>query len=82
MEGVLGDAILVNGVLWPFMEVSNTRYRFRILNASNARRYSLALDPGPSDGLPFVQVGSDGGYSGFPSSTARSPSPQQSASTW
>src|SRR5215217_3453714 len=61
MEGVLGDAILVNGVLWPFMEVSNTRYRFRILNASNARRYRLALDPGPSEGLPFVQVGSDGG---------------------
>jgi spore coat protein A, manganese oxidase len=54
MEGVLGDAILVNCVPWPFMEVSNTRYRFRILNASNARRYRLVLDPGPSDGLPFV----------------------------
>jgi FtsP/CotA-like multicopper oxidase with cupredoxin domain len=48
------------------MEVSNTRYRFRILNASNARRYRLALDPGPSDGLPFVQVGSDGGLLGAP----------------
>jgi spore coat protein A, manganese oxidase len=66
MEGVLGDAILVNGVPWPFMEVSNTRYRFRILNASNARRYRLALDPGPSEGLPFVQVGSDGGLLGAP----------------
>jgi spore coat protein A, manganese oxidase len=66
MEGVLGDAILVNGVPWPFMEVSNTRYRFRVLNASNARRYRLALDPEPSDGLPFVQVGSDGGLLGAP----------------
>ena len=66
MEGVLGDTILVNGVPWPVMEVSNTRYRFRILNASNARRYRLALDPGPSDGLPFVQVGSDGGLLGAP----------------
>ena len=66
MDGVLGDTILVNGVPWPFMEVSNTRYRFRILNASNARRYRLALDPGPSDGLPFVQVGSDGGLLGAP----------------
>ena len=66
MEGVLGDAILVNGVPWPFMEVSNTRYRFRILNASNARRYRLALHPEPSDGLPFVQVGSDGGLLGAP----------------
>jgi len=66
MEGVLGDVILVNGVPWPFMEVSNTRYRFRILNASNARRYRLAFDPGPSDGRPFVQVGSDGGLLGAP----------------
>jgi spore coat protein A len=66
MEGVLGDTILVNGALWPFMEVSNTRYRFRILNASNARRYRLALEPEPSDGLPFVQVGSDGGLLGAP----------------
>jgi spore coat protein A len=48
------------------MEVSNTRYRFRILNASNARRYRLALDPGPSDGAAFVQVGSDGGLLGAP----------------
>src|ERR687891_1843029 len=66
MSGVLGDTILVNGVPWPFMEVSNTRYRFRILNASNARRYRLALDPEPSEGLPFVQVGSDGGLLGAP----------------
>ncbi|MDG4820779.1 multicopper oxidase domain-containing protein [Asanoa sp. WMMD1127] len=61
MDGVLGDAILVNGAVWPFLEVSNTRYRFRLLNASNARRYELALDPPPVDGPAFVQVGSDGG---------------------
>jgi spore coat protein A, manganese oxidase len=66
MDGVLGDTILVNGVAWPVLEVSNTKYRFRILNASNARRYRLALDPGPSDGLPFAQVGSDGGLLGAP----------------
>ena len=35
--------------------------RFRILNASNARIYDLALDPAPSGGKPFVQVGNDGG---------------------
>ncbi len=61
MSGVLGDCILVNGAPWPVLEVTNTRYRFRILNASNARRYRLALDPWPSDGSPFVQVGSDQG---------------------
>jgi spore coat protein A len=57
MGGVLGDVILVNGAPWPKFEVASTRYRFRILNASNARRYELALDPGGS----FVQIGSDGG---------------------
>ncbi len=66
MEGVLGDAILVNGAPWPYMEVSNTKYRFRILNASNARRYELALDPEPQGGASFVQVGSDGGLLGAP----------------
>jgi spore coat protein A, manganese oxidase len=57
MSGVLGDCVLVNGAPWPVMEVTNTRYRFRILNASNARRYRLALEPGGT----FVQIGSDQG---------------------
>jgi FtsP/CotA-like multicopper oxidase with cupredoxin domain len=60
-SGVFGDTILVNGAPWPQMEVSNTMYRFRILNASNARAYELALDPPPPGGEPLVQVGSDGG---------------------
>ena len=61
MGGVLGDVILVNGAPWPKLEVANTRYRFRILNASNARRYELALDPAPGSAASFVQIGSDGG---------------------
>jgi spore coat protein A len=60
-NGMRGDTILVNGAPWPFVEVTNTRHRFRILNASNARDYGLALDPPPPGGKPFVQVGSDGG---------------------
>ena len=61
MEGVTGDVVLVNGAPWPELEVSGSRYRFRILNASNARRYRLALEPGPREGTAFVQVGSDAG---------------------
>ncbi|MFD8415234.1 multicopper oxidase family protein [Streptomyces sp. NPDC059650] len=62
MEGVLGDVLLVNGAPWPEMEVDAARYRFRFLNASNARRYRLRLDPPPPDGsAPFTQVGSDAG---------------------
>jgi spore coat protein A len=60
-EGVLGDVILVNGAPWPVLEVTNTRYRFRLLNASNARNYKLTLDPRPQEGAAFIQVGSDGG---------------------
>ena len=66
MGGVLGDVILVNGAPWPRLEVANTRYRFRILNASNARRYELALDPAPVGGPAFVQIGSDGGLLAAP----------------
>jgi spore coat protein A, manganese oxidase len=59
ISGVLGDCILVNGAPWPMLEVTNTRYRFRILNASNARRYELLLEPRPQEGPSFVQIGSD-----------------------
>ena len=66
MGGVLGDVILVNGAPWPKLEVANVKYRFRILNASNARRYELALDPLPRGAAPFIQIGSDGGLLSAP----------------
>jgi spore coat protein A, manganese oxidase len=65
-DGVQGDTILVNGAPFPFLEVSNTRYRFRFLNASNRRIYELALEPPPSEGVAFIQVGSDGGLLSAP----------------
>ncbi len=49
-QGVEGDAILVNGSPWPVLDVSTTRYRFRLLNVSNARRFRLRLDPTPPEG--------------------------------
>jgi spore coat protein A len=57
MAGAAGDVMLVNGAPWPELEVDAVRYRFRLLNASNARRYELTLDP-PA---PFTQIGSDQG---------------------
>ena len=60
-NGVLGDVMLVNGVPWPFLEVAPVRYRLRLLNACNARRLRVALDPTPPSGPSFVQIGSDGG---------------------
>ncbi|MEZ0066276.1 spore coat protein A [Streptacidiphilus sp. MAP12-20] len=61
MNGVLGDVILVNGAPWPFAAVDRARYRLRLLNASNARRYRLELDPQPAGGGGLLQIGSDGG---------------------
>lgn len=52
-----GNTILVNGKAWPYMEVEPRTYRFRILNASNTRTFSLSLN----NGSRFIQIGSDGG---------------------
>ncbi|WP_049628008.1 outer spore coat copper-dependent laccase CotA [Bacillus sp. JFL15] len=52
-----GNTILVNGKAWPYMEVEPRTYRFRILNASNTRTFTLSLN----NGGRFIQIGSDGG---------------------
>ncbi|WP_270181107.1 multicopper oxidase family protein [Alkalihalobacillus sp. CinArs1] len=52
-----GKTNLVNGKVWPYLEVEPRKYRFRILNGANARFYGLSL----SNGLPFVQIGTDQG---------------------
>ncbi|WP_242695533.1 multicopper oxidase family protein [Halomontanus rarus] len=44
MANVSGDTATVNGAAWPSLEVEPRRYRFRIINASNARTYDLGLD--------------------------------------
>lgn len=53
-----GDTIMVNGLTWPNLNVDMTRYRFRLLNGSNARFYKLKF----SNGMQFWQIGTDGGY--------------------
>ncbi|GLY94270.1 spore coat protein A [Actinoplanes sp. NBRC 103695] len=65
VTGVFGDVILVNGVAWPRHEVSGVRYRLRLVNASNARRYRLALRAGGRR-LPMIQIGSDDGLLSAP----------------
>jgi spore coat protein A len=59
---VKGDALLVNGKLFPYLDVEPRRYRFRVINASNSRFYYLSL----SDGRPFHQIGSDQGLLSAP----------------
>jgi spore coat protein A, manganese oxidase len=56
-DGFLGDTFLVNGAVQPACRVEPRRYRFRLLNGSNARYYEVEFN----NGLPFVQVGIEAG---------------------
>ncbi len=51
-----GDVMLVNGKVWPFLEVEPRLYRFRILNGCNARILNLGLG-----GVQMWQIGAEGG---------------------
>lgn len=57
MLGETGNTILVNGVFQPYFNVAARKYRFRILNGSNARFYRLAL----SNAQSFTIIGMEGG---------------------
>lgn len=55
--GAAGNTILVNGRPQPFFNVGDRKYRFRILNASNSRPYTLAL----SNGGRLTQIATESG---------------------
>ncbi|MCM0677416.1 multicopper oxidase domain-containing protein [Micromonospora phytophila] len=55
--GVLGDTLLVNGTVGPYLDVTTERVRLRLVNASTARLY----DFGFADNRRFDLIGSDGG---------------------
>lgn len=64
---VYGDAMLVNGKLFPYLEVEPRKYRFRLLNGANGRFFHLTLASGRSPnaavpaGQSFFQIGTDQG---------------------
>ncbi len=59
-----GDHVVVNGKVWPKLSVEPRRYRFRVVNGSNSRFYSLALSPLLAAKIcpAAFQIGSDGGF--------------------
>ena len=61
-----GDVMLVNGKVWPFLNVEPRMYRFRILNGCNARILNLDLS-----GSDFWQIGAEGGLWDIPVRTRR-----------
>jgi len=63
------NAMVVNGVTWPELEVAPARYRLRLLNGCNSRFLNLALvypKVGDAKGkvkeLPFIQIGAEQGF--------------------
>lgn len=58
-----GDTMVVNGKIWPYLEVEPRKYRFRLLNGSNARFYDLVLRlrNNAGEGPRFQVIGTDGG---------------------
>lgn len=49
-----GDTAVINGAVWPYLEVEPRRYRFRIINGANHRTFSLKLENESSQGVPTL----------------------------
>jgi spore coat protein A len=56
-----GDVMLVNGKVWPYLDVEPRMYRLRFLNGCNARILNLDI-AGPA----FWQIGAEGGLFDVP----------------
>jgi spore coat protein A, manganese oxidase len=70
IQEFFGNNVCVNGKVKPYLEVEPRKYRFRMVNASNARFYHLTLRPSDASGTPggdsgdappFQQIGADQG---------------------
>lgn len=81
---VFAEHSILNGAAYPYVELEPRHYRFRILNAAQARFYNLQLyyadstgkqanlnKPGPR----FIQIGTEGGFLPFPVAHAKTPHP-------
>ena len=64
---LFGDLPVINGAIYPYLDVEPRRYRLRVLNGANARFFNLFfnLAKSPTD-IPslvtFHQIGTDGGF--------------------
>jgi FtsP/CotA-like multicopper oxidase with cupredoxin domain len=57
MNGKEGDVLTVNGLVQPVLQAEKSTLRLRLLNASNARYYRLALE-----NHSFYLIATDGGF--------------------
>ena len=60
----VGDTIIVNGKVWPYLNVDQQRYRFFLINGSNSRPYDMFLETQKTGimGPPMWVIATDGGY--------------------
>jgi spore coat protein A len=56
------DGTLINGKLFPLLDVQPRKYRFRIIVAANNRGFDLSL----ANGQPMMQIGTDQGLLSAP----------------
>ncbi len=71
-----GDHMVVNGKIWPKMDVEPRNYRFRLLNGCDSRFLAIQFFEVPADAtdfstvisgpLPFTVIGSDQGLASSP----------------
>ena len=59
-----GNMIMVNGNTWPFLNVEQRRYRFRVLNGCQSR--FLILDFNQIPGVEVWAIGNEGGFLAAP----------------
>ncbi len=64
-----GDKIVVNGKVWPYLDVRRGKYRFRCVNGANTRTFTLDLRRQSgiaSFPVDFTLIGTDGGLRAQP----------------
>jgi FtsP/CotA-like multicopper oxidase with cupredoxin domain len=66
-NGFLGDQMVVNGAIQPYLNVQRRKYRFRFLNGANARFFLMRLtDDENRHPVSFDVIGTDGGLMARP----------------
>jgi spore coat protein A len=73
-----GQVSVVNGKIWPVIEVAQRAYRFRMLAGANARTFNLLLDSADATckaAVRWYQIGTEGGLYGK-SRCVRAPAPR------
>lgn len=61
VRAFIGNTMVVNGKVWPYLNVEPRKYRFRMLNASNTNGFDFFLLDENLNQHPFWQIGTDGG---------------------